>query len=186
MKKSMRKSSVLVLSGLVLCLCFSIACQDKAAMAELEKFRAQAKVEEQNKAIVSREWDAYSKGDYEAFKQVVAPEYVWYDPSGSVKPRSLEETLEYGKILRKSFPDLSFSIEEMFAGGDRVVSRYIMRGTQQGEFAGLPATGNKSEMSGIMIHRIENGKVVEEREESDMLRFMEQLGMELKPKAPAK
>ena len=167
---------------LVLLFCFSIACQNKAEKAELEKFRAQAKVEEQNKAIVSREWDAYSKGDYEAFKQVVAPVYVWYDPSGSVKPRSLEETIEYGKILRKSFPDLSFSIEEMFAGGDRVVSRYIMRGTQQGEFAGLPATGNKSEMSGIMIHRIENGKVVEEREESDMLGFMEQLGMELKPK----
>ena len=171
---------------LVILFCFTIACQNKAALAELEKYKAQAKVEEQNKAIVSREWDAYSKGDYEAFKQVVAPEYVWYDPSGSVKPRSLEETIEYGKMLRKSFPDLSFSIEEMFAGGDRVVSRYIMRGTQQGEFAGLPATGNKSEMSGIMIHRIENGKVVEEREESDMLRFMEQLGMELKPIAAKK
>jgi len=171
---------------LVILFCFTIACQNKAALAELEKYKAQAKDEEQNKAIVSREWDAYSKGDYEAFKQVVAPEYVWYDPSGSVKPRSLEETIEYGKILRKSFPDLSFSIEEMFAGGDRVVSRYIMRGTQQGEFAGLPATGNKSEMSGIMIHRIENGKVVEEREESDMLRFMEQLGMELKPIAAKK
>jgi len=33
---------------LVLLLCFSIACQDKAAMVELEKFRAQAKLEEQN------------------------------------------------------------------------------------------------------------------------------------------
>jgi steroid delta-isomerase-like uncharacterized protein len=165
----------------VFLLCFASACQNKAEKAELEKFRAQAKVEEQNKAIVSREWDAYSKGDYEAFKQVVASVYVWHDPSGSVKPRSLEETIEYGKMLHKSFPDLSFSIEEMFAGGDRVVSRYIMRGTQQGEFAGLPATGNKSEMSGIMIHRIENGKVVEEREESDFMGFIEQLGMELKP-----
>lgn len=166
----------------VFLLCFDFACQNKAEKAALEKFRAQVKAEEQNKAIVSREWDAYNKGDYEAFKQVVAPEYVWYDPSGSVKPRSLEETIEYGKMLHKSFPDLSFSIEEMFAGGDRVVSRYIMRGTQQGEIAGLPATGNRSEMSGIMIHRIENGKVVEEREESDFLGFMEQLGMELKPK----
>jgi steroid delta-isomerase-like uncharacterized protein len=171
---------------LAILFCFTFACQNKAEKAELEKYRTQAKLEEQNKAIVSREWDAYSKGDYEAFKQVVAPVYVWYDPSGSVKPRSLEETIEYGKMLHKSFPDLSFSIEEMFAGGDRVVSRYIMRGTQQREFAGLPATGNKSEMSGMMIHRIENGKVVEEREESDMLGFMEQLGMELKPKVAEK
>jgi predicted ester cyclase len=57
-----------------------------------------------------------------------------------------------------------------------------MRGTHQGEFAGIPATGNKVEISGIMIGRIENGKIVEEREEMDMLGLFMQLGMELKPK----
>src|SRR4030065_867885 len=88
---------------LAILFCFTFACQNKAEKAELEKYRTQAKLEEQNKAIVSREWDAYSKGDYEAFKQVVAPVYVWYDPSGSVKPRALEETIEYGKMLHKSF-----------------------------------------------------------------------------------
>ena len=61
------KNAILVVLLAVL-LCFTFACQNKAEKAELEKFRAQAKVEEQNKAIVSREWDAYSKGDYEAFK----------------------------------------------------------------------------------------------------------------------
>src|SRR4030043_761223 len=101
------KNPILVVSLAVL-LCSTFGCQNKAEKAELEKFRTQAKIEEQNKEIVSREWDAYSKGDYEAFKQVVAPEYVWYDPSGSVKPRALEEQIEYGKMQRKSFPDLGF------------------------------------------------------------------------------
>ena len=47
---------------------------------------------------------------------------------------------------------------------------------------GIPATGNKIESSGILIARIENGKVVEQREEFDMMGFMQQLGMELKPR----
>jgi hypothetical protein len=68
--------------ALVLLFSFTIACQDKAAVAELDKSRAQARLEEQNKAIATREWEAWSKGDFEAFKKVVAPGYVWYEPSG--------------------------------------------------------------------------------------------------------
>jgi predicted ester cyclase len=47
---------------------------------------------------------------------------------------------------------------------------------------GIPATGNEVEVSSIIIFRIENGKVAEERQEADMLGFMQQFGMELKPK----
>ena len=171
---------------LVILLCFTFGCQNKAEKAELEKFRTQAKIEEQNKAIANREWEAWSKGDFEAFKEVVAPEYVYHMPSGSTKSLSREETIEMGKMVHNGFPDVIFSIEEMFAVGDRVISRYTMRGTHQGETQGIPATGNKIEISGIMINRIEKGKVVEDREEADMLGLMQQLGMELKPKQAEK
>jgi steroid delta-isomerase-like uncharacterized protein len=171
---------------LILLLCFSISCQNKAEKAELEKFRTQAKLEEENKAIANREWEAWSKGDFEAFKEVVAPGYVYYMPSGSTKALSREETIEMGKMVHNGFPDVTFSIVEMFAAGDRVISRYTMRGTHQAETQGIPATGNKIEISGIMINRIENGKVVEDREEADMLGLMQQLGMELKPKEAEK
>jgi steroid delta-isomerase-like uncharacterized protein len=166
---------------LVVLLCFAFACRDKAAMAELDKYKAQAKVEEQNKVIANREWEAWSKGDFEAFKEVVAPEFVWYMPSSSAKSLSREETIEFGKRMHNGYPDVTFSIEEMFAVGDRVIVRYIMRGTNQGEFEGIPATGKKIEIGGIMIHRIKNGKTVEDREEADMFGLMQQLGMELKP-----
>jgi steroid delta-isomerase-like uncharacterized protein len=174
------KNPLLVVS-LVLLLCFVFGCQNKAEKVELEKFRTQAKVEEENKALVNRLWEAWSKGDFEAFKEVVAPEYVWYFPSSSAKPRSREETIEAMKMIH-NVADVTFSIEEMFAAGNRVIVRYIMRGVHQGEWQGIPATGKKIEVSGIMIHRIENGKVVEDREEFDMLGIYQQLGMELKPK----
>ena len=175
------KKPLLVVS-LVILLCFTFSCQNKAEKAELEKFKAQAAVEAQNKAIANREWEAWGKGDFEAFKEVVAPEYVYYMPSGSTKSLSREETIEFGKMMHNGFPDVTFSIEEMFAVGDSVISRYTMRGTHQGEIQGIPATGNKIEFSGIMINRIENGRIVEVREDIDLLSAMQQLGMELKPK----
>ncbi len=166
---------------LVLLLCFSFACQDKAAKAKLEINNAQAKVEEQNKVLLGRMWEMWNKGNFEAWKQVHADEYVYYSPSNSTKGLSREETIEMGKAFFKSFPDATTSIEELIADGDKVVTRWILRGTHKGEFSGISATGNKVENSGIMITRIENGKIVEDKEDYDTLGMMQQLGMGLKP-----
>jgi len=173
---------LLMIIPLVILLCFTFGCQDKEAMAELEAMKAQAEVEEQNKGLVKRMYEALEKGDFEAYKEVVAPEYVWYVPSISTEPKSREETIEFEKMVRIAFPDISFSIEELIAVEDRVISRFIIRGTHEGEFQGIPATGNKVEVSGILMIRIQNGKIVEFKEELDQLGMMMQLGMELKPK----
>ncbi len=175
-----------IILPMALILCFMVGCQDQEAMAELEAMKAQAKVEEQNKAHVKSMFEAWSKGDFEALKEAIAPEYVWYMPSNSPNPLSREETIGIVKMLHNAFPDITFSIEEMIAVGDIVISRYIMRGTHEGEYRGIPATGNTIESSGIMISRIENGKTVEDREEGDSLGLRQQLGMELKPKEEEK
>ena len=175
------KNPSLVVS-LVLLLCFVFSCQNKVEKAELEKFRAQAKVEEENKAVVNRMWEAWNKGDIDTIKELMAPEFVRYIPSNSIDIRSPEERVAFIKAHHIAFPDANINIEELYADGDRVIYRFIMRGTHQGEWKGVPATWNKFEMSGIGILRIENGKVVELREEPDRLGRMMQLGMELKPK----
>ncbi len=173
---------LLMILPLALILCFMVGCQDKEAMAELEAMKAQAEVEEQNKALMHKFFEAWGNGDFETLKELLAPDYVFYYPSNSPNPVSREELIPMGKMLRKAFPDISFSMEELFAVGDRVIFMFIQRGTHEGEYMGIPATGNKYESSGILITRIENGKVVEQREEFDMLGMMLQLGMELKPK----
>jgi len=86
-----------------------------------------------------------------------------------------------GKAFFRSFPDATTNIEESIAAGDKVITRWILRGTHKGEFMGIVGTGNKVETSGIMITRIENGKIVEDREDYDALGMIQQLGMELKP-----
>ncbi len=184
MKKSLTQLFLVI--SLCFLLCFSISCQNQGAMKELEAMKAQAEVEEQNKELVKREWEAWNKGDFETFKELLAPDYACYFPSGSTTPMSQEENIEVRKMLQKAFPDISWSIEELIATEDKVIIRFIERGTHEGEFMGIPATGNKYETSGISIRRIENGKVVECWEQLDLLGLMQQLGMELKPKEAEK
>jgi len=167
---------------MALILCFTFGCQDKEAMAELEEMKAQAEVEEQNKELARKMIEAWGKGDFVAYKELLAPDFVFYFPSNSPKPMSLEELIEFAKMYRKAIADISWSMEELIATEDKIIIRFIERGTHEGEFMGIPAKGNKYETSGILISRIVNGKVVEQREEFDMMGFMQQLGMELKPK----
>ena len=174
---------LLMIIPLVFLLCFTFACQDKEAMAELEEFRAQAALEEQNVELVRKAFEAFGKGDMEAYGELVAPDYVYYGPSSTY---SLEELKESAKVWWASFPDMSFSMEEIFAVEDKVVLMLMQRGTHTGDFMGIPATGNKFESSGILISRIADGKIVEQWEEFDMLGMMQQLGMELKPKETEK
>jgi predicted ester cyclase len=174
-----------IILPLALILSFMVGCQDKEAMAELEEFKAQAEVEEKNKEIVKRVLEELNKGkagNVEVYDELFAPDYKLHVPSMNPKPISLEEILEYLKLVFEAFPDSVWSIEDLIAAGDKVIFRLVYMGTHEEEFMGLPPTGNKVECGQIVITRIENGKIVEDRKEYDQLGFMHQLGMELKPK----
>jgi steroid delta-isomerase-like uncharacterized protein len=157
-----------------------VGCQDKAAMAELEEFKAQAEVEEQNKKIINDTIEAWNKVDIETLKEIYSPDWVWH--FAGEETLSLEDLIEDLKWETTGYPDRTYSIEDLISKGDKVVSRYVYRGTHEGDREGFPATGKKVEMEGIIIDRIENGEIVESWDVADLLSLYEQLGMELKPK----
>ena len=64
----------------------------------------------------------------------------------------------------------------MMADGDTVAIRYTMRGTHQGSFAGVPATGKTVVAQSMAFYRLAGGKIVEERTQLDMLGVLQQLG----------
>jgi len=179
------KNPLLVVS-LVFLLCFAFGCQNKAEKAELEKFRAQAKVEEQNKEFVKQYFEELNKGNAEIINELCAPEYLFYSPSINPKPMSREETFGFIKMIFGAFPDVNWRIEKLFVAGDTAIIWNVVTGTHQGEFAGIPSTGNRVEVSSILLWRLKDGKIIEEREEADYLGLMQQLGMELKPKEAKK
>jgi predicted ester cyclase len=66
----------------------------------------------------------------------------------------------------------------VLAEGEKVVTRYTIRGTHQGETEEFgPPTEKQMELKGITIHRCEGGKIVEEWESYDNLSVMQQLGL---------
>ena len=87
------------------------------------------------------------------------------------------------KALWAAFPDVTINPIDMMASGDKVITTYTLKGTHEGEFNGIPATGNKMESSIINIVRIKDGFIIEEWENFDVISFMGALGFELQPKA---
>jgi len=78
------------------------------------------------------------------------------------------------------FPDLIFSVQEQFAEGDNVASRFEWTGTHQGTLGG-PATGRFVRVWGIVIDRSEKGRIKDTRIIMDTLGLMIQLAVSLHP-----
>jgi steroid delta-isomerase-like uncharacterized protein len=81
-----------------------------------------------------------------------------------------------------AFPDANFAIDDMVAEGDKVVTRFTMKGTHKGEYRGIPATGKQIVGKGVQIWKVVGGKVVELWDFSDNLGIMTQLGIIPAPK----
>ena len=132
---------------------------------------------EENKAILRRYFDeAWNKGRLDVLDEIVAPNYVNHDPAVPGLPAGPAGLKPILAGFRAGFPDLLFTIEDLLAEGDRVVTRWTMRGTHLGEFAGLPPTGRAVVTGGIQIERVSNGQIVEHWRKSDDLGLMQQLG----------
>jgi steroid delta-isomerase-like uncharacterized protein len=136
-------------------------------------------VSEANKEKVRRVLEeAFGQGKVEVIDEVLHSDFVCYDPnseSGEIRgAETIKREIEY---FRQAFPDFFWRVEDQVAEGDKVVSRYTMGGTHQGEFFGVPATGKRVEITGIQIDRFdESGKLVEEWPEYDLLGAMQQMG----------
>lgn len=75
------------------------------------------------------------------------------------------------------FPDMRWTIEEQIAEGDKVVTRFEWTGTHRGTFLGVPATGRPVKVWGIVIDRLQNGKIKDTRIIMDTLGMMMQMGV---------
>ena len=154
---------------------------DKESKAKLEELKAKMNLEAQNKAIVQKLIDGMNSRDTMIYEEFYAPNCALYFPSSSAKATTRAADLQSTKRNWKALPDVHWKIEEMIAEGDMVATRFTSSGTPKEEWNGIPASGKKFEIGGIFIVRIENGKVIEQREDADLLGLFQQLGMELKP-----
>ncbi len=81
------------------------------------------------------------------------------------------------QMQRAAVPDVQIRVEAQVAEGDLVVSRLEITGTHLGEWQGVPATGKRFTISGLVMRRIAGGKIVERWDNLDWMGFYQQLGL---------
>lgn len=130
---------------------------------------------ETNIALLRTGYERLQNGDLEAAAALLTEGFIANLP-GAPEPLHGRETWMAGaRAMLDGFPDLSIEIEDIFSAGDKVAVRLSFRGTHQGTFEGLPATGRPVSFRSIEIYRLEEGKIAEEWVSPDMIGLMSQI-----------
>jgi len=132
---------------------------------------------EQNKALVRQMVEeVFNRGSVSRVDEFLAPDFVEREELPPGMPRDREGVKLMVAMLHSAFPDFKATIDDMIAEGDKVVMRMTWRGTQKGEFMGVPPTGKSVSFGVIDIIRIAGGKFVEHWGQMDTMSLMQQLG----------
>ena len=132
---------------------------------------------EANKAVASQYIDEFlNQGKGVGGEDLFASNYRCHLPGNMVLDK--EEHDHITITFFAAFPDGHFTVEDMIAEGDRVVSRYTFRGTHRGTWiTGTPPTGKHITISGNEIFRIVDGRIMEHWSEFDTLGALQQFGV---------
>ena len=132
---------------------------------------------EDNKAVVRRLLDVWETGGVDLIDELLAPDYVNHSPASPEQPTGPEGLKGAVSMFRSAIPDLKMVVEDIIAEGDKVVLRYTLQGTHEGELFGIPPTGNRLSVKSIAVERVSDGQIREHWRVSDELGMMQQLGV---------
>lgn len=118
--------------------------------------------------------EGFGEGDMSVLDEVVAEELIEHQQG---MPQGREGLKNVIRTLRRSFPDLSYTVVQMVADEDKVWGHFRSRGTNEGSFMGQSPTGKTMEIDVIDIARFEDGKIVEHWGVPDRLGALLQLGL---------
>ncbi|MGH2946662.1 MAG: ester cyclase [Solirubrobacteraceae bacterium] len=114
--------------------------------------------------------------DLDVVDELVDESYVGHDPSLPEELRGPRGFKDNVSMFRAAYSDARITVDDQIAEGDTVASRWTGRGTHDGELMGVPASGKQVTVSGIVVSRVANGKVVEEWTNWDTLGMLRQIG----------
>jgi steroid delta-isomerase-like uncharacterized protein len=135
-----------------------------------------------NKAIARRYFEElWNEENLAVVDETFAADFVGHGPPNPLFPTGDYHGHKGQKQLvtmyRSAFPDGNFTIEDVVAAGDKVVTRWVIRGTHTGAMGDLPPTGKSVTLPGITIARFANGKYAEDWHNWETLGLMQQLGV---------
>jgi steroid delta-isomerase-like uncharacterized protein len=134
---------------------------------------------EQNKTLSHRFFAEVCNGrKLDLAEELFSTDHTYHDPASpgiGTGPAGMKQLIGN---YHTGFGDAAWAVEEMMdAGQDTVVARWTGSGTHSGMLLGISPTGKTVSVSGIWIHRIAGGKIVESWNCWDALGMLQQLGV---------
>jgi steroid delta-isomerase-like uncharacterized protein len=121
--------------------------------------------------------DVWNQGKIEALDELLSPDYVNHTPSAGNPPPGPNGLKPIVLAMRRAFPDLHFTIEDVIQTPDAVAIRTTMSGTHRGDLFGVAPTHRRVAVTQMQIERIKDGRIAEHWRVTDELTLMRQLGV---------
>ncbi len=130
----------------------------------------------QTEAVVRRYFtETLNKGNLDVIDELISRSYVSHYPAGRDLGGGPEDVKQLVASVRRGFPDVVFSLDDIFSDGEKVTARWTFRGVHQGDFMGVSPTGKRVEVFGIAVYRVADGQIQETWVSWDALGLMKQL-----------
>jgi steroid delta-isomerase-like uncharacterized protein len=126
----------------------------------------------------------FNEGDVTVVEDTFAPDMVLHYLDGNPDLEGREALIGWVLSSRTMWPDLTVTIDEQIAQGNLYAARWTLTGTHSGDVPGIPATGNEVRFQGMLMLRIEDGKIVEWWHADDQLSILIQIGVIPPPEPP--
>ncbi len=116
---------------------------------------------ESNKAVVRGYLEEIiNTGDIGRIGEFIATDYAEVF-EGRRYELGLAGAREHVLGVRRTYPDLTVTIERQIAEGEWVASSIVAKGTHRGEWLGIAPTGKLLTYTGVNVDRVVNGRIVE-------------------------
>ena len=128
-----------------------------------------------NIEIITRFEHAFRAADQATIDELCDPGLVNHNPAPDEEP-TLAGFKEKVASFKAMFPDLVEELQDVVASGDTVATRWVVTGSLQQDFMGIPATGQPIRVEGMNFYRLRDGRVTDVWTQFDAVAMMQQLG----------
>jgi steroid delta-isomerase-like uncharacterized protein len=133
-----------------------------------------------NKDVIRRLYqEVWNDQKLEVADQVISKTHALNEPTVVGAAVGPENYKRQAKRFITAFPDLRFTVDELLAEKDKVVAAWTLSATHKGEFLGLAPTGKRISVSGITIHHVADGKILDSYAIWDALTLLPQMDVVL-------
>src|SRR5215203_272296 len=173
------RSLVRVTLALLLSLSFLVVASPGHSTRVLAQATPATQSNQANEEVVRQLFDqVLNQGNMDLIDDLFTPDFVLHpssDPAQDV--RGQDGVMGFVMGVRAAFPDIVYTIDDLISEGDSVVVRWTNRGTHQGDFLGITATGIPVSIGGGDVFHLEGAKLKEGWTFPDNLGLLVQLGV---------